>query len=57
MNTIRQTIYLEEDLKEKVRYLSYKENIKQNDIIKEALREYLKGRLTDNDTKQIIKLK
>ena len=57
MNTIRQTVYLDKDLKEKLRYLSYKEKTKQNDIVKEALKSYLGKHLTDNDIKQIMVLK
>lgn len=57
MDKIRQTIYLERDLKEKLRYLSYKEKSAQNDIIKEALRGYLKDKVSDSDIKQIMVVK
>jgi predicted DNA-binding protein len=57
LDKIRQTIYLERDLKEKLRYLSYKEKLTQNDIIKEALRGYLKDKVSDSDIKQIMAVK
>ena len=57
MDSIRQTVYLNRELKEKLRYLSYKEKVSQNDIVKEALKNYLKDHLTDNDIKQIMALK
>ena len=57
MDIIRQTVYLNRELKEKLRYLSYKEKVSQNDIVKEALKNYLKDHLTDNDIKQIMALK
>ena len=57
MDSIRQTVYLNRELKEKLRYLSYKGKVSQNDIVKEALKNYLKDHLTDNDIKQIMALK
>jgi len=56
-NKIRQTFYLTKDLKEKLRYLSYKENIKENDVALKALTDYFKSQLSDSDIKKIISLK
>jgi len=55
--TIRQTIYLDKDLKEKLRYVSYRDKKSQSDIIKEALKTYLDNKLTNSDIKQIMALK
>ena len=57
MDSIRQTVYLNRELKEKLRYLSYKGKVSQSDIVTEALKNYLKDHLTDNDIKQIMALK
>jgi len=57
MDNIRQTFYLDRDLKEKLRYLSYRDKKSQNDIMREALKIYFEGNLNDSDLKQIMALK
>lgn len=57
MDNIRQTFYLDRDLKEKLRYLSYRDKKSQNDIMREALKIYFEVNLNDSDLKQIMVLK
>lgn len=41
MDTIRQTIYLDKDTKEKLRFKAYQDNKSQNKIVIEALMQAL----------------
>lgn len=57
MDNIRQTFYMDRGLKEKLRYLSYRDKKSQNDIMREALKIYFEVNLNDSDLKQIMVLK
>jgi len=57
LDNIRQQVYLSKQLKEKLRYVSYRDKLSQSDIVNKALEEYLKDKITDNDLEQIMSLK
>lgn len=51
MNKTQQTIYLQKEIKEELRYHAYKENKSQSKIITEALRLYMDHNKICNELK------